>query len=992
MSELNWIKFSELSGDPTKNWELLCRELVRRNYSRYGSFRSQNQQPGIEFQLDIELPSELGDASRHFGWQSRWYEIQPGRQIGKTRRKKIVDAIRKTEKHFPEITDWVLWTKNPLTPTDQEWFYEISTERLKLHLWTREEVKGLMTGDATVLRQTFFGDLILTAGKLRDLHETAVAPIKKRWDPQLHIEVATERQIKSVLVTKGTWPLVSELSEVLFARVESLASDAAGLDAPQLEILQSLCATLRRQAEQLQMLNVAIEGGSLNLAADIVERRIHPTISKLDANRLASLLRAMNHPASISLSAACWEIGKYYGVLNDVESAFRNNLVAVIGDAGFGKTFLGAQLTEPSDDFAGGILLLAKYLPKRGDFDDLTRRVSLGGKGIEQLLESVDAFGARNDLRIPVVIDGLNESENPRDWKDLLSTLQVLLRRFNNCVVIVTLRRAIADDVIPEGVQRHYLDGFQTEIDDAVTRYFERYKIDATDAHLPLRQFVSPLFLKLFCEATNPDRVQWVGVERIPRSLNAVFGRYRETVVKRVADALDMANEEIESALKRIGLELWKQNSRIIDFDTTKEILGDGARNWSGSLSRVLEEEGVIARDPHPPHISFLHIDSDSKNQVSAILYDAFAGFVIADAIMSEFDASSWSEWLRENADRLNKGSRNAHPMAEDILSALVGLFPGRHFEQVWKVAPESLRDSALMLTTQLEPEKVDSETVEMLIQRARVEKLFAHDLFKELTRTKASVGHPLNAYFLNRLLVKMPVAHRDLFWSEWLRQNRDWMLQELDQLEDDWECREDRNDADELNALWVSWMLTSSDREVRDQATRSLYWFGRSNPKLAFELMERMLDVDDPYVVERMLAFGYGVLMSLQRTVLENHDSIRELLRRFMTRYTSPGAISPTNHWRSREYIHGFFHFIEKFAEPVTTDEGVPPSNDLKLAAAPYIRAGDISQSYADSFDIKFETDSIGRILPGFNKYGERSEEFENVVLEVRGRVTELG
>ncbi len=52
---------------------------------------------------------------------------------------------------------------------------------------------------------------------------------------------------------------------------------------------------------------------------------------------------------------------------------------------------------------------------------------------------------------------------------------------------------------------------------------------------------------------------------------------------------------------------------------------------------------------------------------------------------------------------------------------------------------------------------------------------------------------------------------------------------------------------------------------ELRDQATRTLYWFGRMNPEALFELTVDSLLVNDPYVCERMLAASYGVAMVLQ-------------------------------------------------------------------------------------------------------------------------------
>ncbi len=62
-------------------------------------------------------------------------------------------------------------------------------------------------------------------------------------------------------------------------------------------------------------------------------------------------------------------------------------------------------------------------------------------------------------------------------------------------------------------------------------------------------------------------------------------------------------------------------------------------------------------------------------------------------------------------------------------------------------------------------------------------------------------------------------------------------------------------------------WLLTSTGRHVRDDATRALYWFGRLQPKALFDLTIESLEINDPYVAERMLACTYGIAMAHQKT-----------------------------------------------------------------------------------------------------------------------------
>lgn len=59
---------------------------------------------------------------------------------------------------------------------------------MKLHLWTAAEVEEHLSGDAIILRGTYFGELVLTPllNLLQSLHNEKVATIKKRWLPDVH--------------------------------------------------------------------------------------------------------------------------------------------------------------------------------------------------------------------------------------------------------------------------------------------------------------------------------------------------------------------------------------------------------------------------------------------------------------------------------------------------------------------------------------------------------------------------------------------------------------------------------------------------------------------------------------------------------------------------------------------------------------------------------------------------------------------------------------
>ena len=76
MPALNWETFTGLPGGAEKNFELLCRGIVRQNFGGYGTFRALANQPGVEFHLKLDKRCDaLGDPARWWGWQCKWYEL-----------------------------------------------------------------------------------------------------------------------------------------------------------------------------------------------------------------------------------------------------------------------------------------------------------------------------------------------------------------------------------------------------------------------------------------------------------------------------------------------------------------------------------------------------------------------------------------------------------------------------------------------------------------------------------------------------------------------------------------------------------------------------------------------------------------------------------------------------------------------------------------------------------------------------------------------------
>jgi hypothetical protein len=118
---------------------------------------------------------------------------------------------------------------------------------------------------------------------------------------------------------------------------------------------------------------------------------------------------------------------------------------------------------------------------------------SLGLGGEEWRRPSRALSGHPDQITYALVIDGLNEAEDPRRWKTLLAGIELVLQAMPNVLVACTLRSAFKSVAVPDGIQQVTLKGFEYDGAEARKRYFDYYRIDATDALLPKRLLDHPL-------------------------------------------------------------------------------------------------------------------------------------------------------------------------------------------------------------------------------------------------------------------------------------------------------------------------------------------------------------------------------------------------------------------------------------------------------------------------------------------------------------------
>lgn len=1024
MPAVDWDVFGKLPGSSSHNFETLCRALIHTHYSRFGVFTALANQPGVEFHLKLDTDCALGRAGKWFGWQCRWYGLTNGAALGSARRKKIEKALSTTKRAVPGLTDWVLWTRHTLTRNDQKWFHGLqTTARMKLHLHTATDVEQLLTGQAEIFRATYFGELVLTRDDLATLHATSVAAVKQRWLPEAHQVLEAEETVRRMLGEAGSWNELIAVADRLASAAKSIVTDSRGLEDPLAGKATDFANLIQTFAEHLRETHDLLAKGDLCLLWHRLDAQPKPPTQEQAA--VPRHLRAARSRAGLLATNALADIRLGRLLLDDFKRLLGTRVVGVLADAGGGKTQFAAQVTAPAAGRPAGILLYGRALQARGSLNDLAQKVVPPGRAspvtsFEALVAALDAAGQRARHRLPIIIDGLNEAEDPRAWKGPLASLKETLHRYPYVLVVCTLRTgarrpedsdpgpenlkapasktAFKSQALPDDVEVIDLPGFGHHTQDAVRRYFKYYRITAGDADVPLGLLSHPLTLRLFCEVTNMTRATDVGIESTPGSLSELFARYLDDAAERIAALAPTTcrydAQDVHGALDLVGRLLWEQRSRVLDEDTLRQCLGDSARRWPESMVHALEQGGIIIR---------LDRTSPAGTGVMAV-YDALAGHLIADSILKTHRAQGFPIWLRERATlaAFSGTAAQVHPLAADIFSALVALVPRRLLgeRQLWKLLNEPLRTSALLEAARLERAYVDTVTVNALAALAAQNSERAGGLFRALRQKRSVTAHPLNTQFLDLILRPMGVADRDLRWTEWIRRYRDHALADVVRLEERWRRSSAAlSPADALRAQWLMWMLTTTIIELRDRVTRALYWFGRRAPQALFDMTCGSLAINDPYVSERMLAATYGVAMAKHVDFADRpfaKSTLPSWAQRIYDLVFRENAPHGTTHILARDYASKLLELALLYRPRLFSHPEMsrirPPFKDGGLREWQQGTSTESLRGVDSPFRMDFENYVLGRLVPARRNYDFEHAAFKRIRAEVLWRIEQLG
>lgn len=547
-----------------------------------------------------------------------------------------------------------------------------------------------------------------------------------------------------------------------------------------------------------------------------------------------------------------------------------SRLLILNGQAGSGKThllcdFAAARVAAKRPTI---VLMGQRFHAGTEPWTQVLQQLGVGSWSAETLIGAVEVAAQVADARALVIIDAVNEGGGLSLWPSHMAAFLSRLEASSWISVVISVRSAYEDFVIPEDVEqkatRREHRGFAGIEYDAMAAFFQFYGIELPSTPLLTAEFQNPLFLKTVCSGLRD-----MGEHRLPRGASGIsdtFNLYLRGVNRRLAMQLDYRESAalVQQAVHALAARMADQRKQWEDLAAAESCVDAllPGRKHSESLFANLLREGVLLEER-------IWQEDGEARAVVLVGYERMSDYFIAGTLIDKyldkadpakaFGPAEALNFLAKDSDWPTPGVHEAmHVLvAERTRHELLDLAP--FLKECWQTS-NAFRQSVIWR----DPKAVSARSGELLLAIGDGGNC-DHPTIETLLTVATLPGHPINADYLDAQLRAMKMPDRDAWWSTALHYmwgNKGAVDRLVHWAESVWPHTSLDDDAARLGAITLSWLLTTSNRFLRDRASKGLLRLLTGRPEVSRELVDKFAGLDDMYVADRVLGAVYGALM----------------------------------------------------------------------------------------------------------------------------------
>lgn len=597
----------------------------------------------------------------------------------------------------------------------------------------------------------------------------------------------------------------------------------------------------------------------------------------------------------------------------ELKSAFENNVIIELanspvliikGVAGCGKShLLGDIANNRLKKDLPTLLLLGQHF---NNVDTLQKNIlrQLEAEGnFSDFLSTLNKIGEQINSRVLILIDAINETTSGETmWQSQIAGLITQVLKFPFIGLAFTIRDTYWDYVLPTDISNFSTvinhEAFKGNEYKALKMFCNFYGLEQPNFPILSPEFSNPLFLKLCCLGIKNS-----GQKKFPSGFNGiseVFDFYINSIYSKLSNRREyrLRTKIVWDAIKLFSKECVNAENRHLKIENAIELF---KTNFADTPNLLLDliEEGLFIKN-----IKRYYRDEDDKSRKENVEIVYFAYERLGDFLIANYELENYAnvEDLKLAFQKDGKFGKIANDYYYDgrgILEALSVIIPEKHSLELFEVYQwlfddffildekdssddnhekyklryncKNINDLLLDSLKWRKVESIDDEKITKHFQSKAFQLGLSYDYFlNTIIELSCIENHPLNSDRLFRILSNHKMPERDGFWQYFVighsRKDSEENTQSIRRLLDfAWQPNISTTITDEtcrLVAQTLVWVLATTDRVLRDKVTKALVNLLEQKPATLLLILTRFKKVDDLYILERLYAICYGVVL----------------------------------------------------------------------------------------------------------------------------------
>lgn len=857
INEITWAQFEVCNENPQSAFENMCRWLFNDFFfNGKAILHSEPNNPGVEV-----VPVYHEDTKKRISFQAKFFSEMDYEQIK--------HSAQTAVNHYAGELDVVyLYCNKDVTTTGKGYQAVVSildAYGIEIVPITNQEILTQVIKNETIAWQ-YFDYFTLSDEWLCDHIQAGLTSLGPRYNDKFNIPTETEKQLSFFLCTQDAVDEINRTKAATLERIKrnySVPEGGKDLRRMLIAAINALpdvsCSDIQDCIRWPDAIKKdcfqAIEAVSNIICkreADEAEAEREGDFEK--SNKIWSEIRSYTDlihipDAVIPQAHSCSLMGK--------------QVLIVRGNAGTGKSHMfGVAAKKLVDSGHKAILLLGSdYLTDQSIMSQTSDVLNVD-LTLKAVLHKLEAHALQNGVFSYIFIDAINESTHKSIWRSGLQQLIRLLKNFRHIKLAISIRsgyeRIVLSDDVNRGLESNEIgnivhNGFMEESIEATLTFLNYYGIPFLPSYFLQAEMTNPLFLTLYCKNYTGENFDIYSLfERV------ISNADKEAMMAAGIDSPfpilhHLIDEMVSVRLQNDSILISQSDLFDLDF-WDRYGLGNRKLEFVASLLR----SGFFIVSPH------------KDMEWYSLGYNLLEDFVCAKSILKKYpQKTELIPYICKELLKIEDGIITHHHNI-DIMIIVCGLYADLYDEECFddietQIIEEFREDVDHRYLDSYLWRKASSVDDGYFLQFIRTHYVRRDNVLRVLIENSTKEHHPLNAYFLHQILLNRTMVDRDKLWTTFINYlaYEEERIFQLIVYFDEGHILDGLSTANtELLLILFTWLLTSSNRFLRDKASKASIELLKRNVGLSVPLLKRFETVNDPYVLQRLYGIVFGACM----------------------------------------------------------------------------------------------------------------------------------